>query len=171
MFSDFGVRLNNRICSTVGLPYPSDLSPWDIANFSCVDDKLYRGSQPSISGSRWIEKRGMYEISLRAEGPLPKRGLCIRVDNFGAPSFQQVSDFISFLGSARFNGSIAFVHCEDGLGRTGTFVACYRVSRYGWNARQAVQEAMRFRFAGLWFKPMTEAQIKFVYEWEAKNKA
>jgi hypothetical protein len=40
------------------------------------------------------------------------------------------------------NGRV-FVHCKDGVDRTGTVVALYRISREGWASGDALAEAER----------------------------
>ena len=37
-----------------------------------------------------------------------------------------------------------FIHCHHGKDRTGTVVACYRISHDGWTAERAKYEAQRY---------------------------
>ena len=42
-----------------------------------------------------------------------------------------------------------FVHCRRGADRTGTIIACYRITHDGWNADQAKKEARRYGLSRL----------------------
>ena len=42
-----------------------------------------------------------------------------------------------------------YVHCLHGSDRTGTVVACYRISHENWTADKAIAEALDYGMAGL----------------------
>ena len=42
-----------------------------------------------------------------------------------------------------------FVHCRRGADRTGTIIACYRITHDGWNADQAKKEARLYGLSRL----------------------
>jgi atypical dual specificity phosphatase len=51
----------------------------------------------------------------------------IPVKDFCPPTVAQIEHFLSLIGDAR--GAKTIVHCEGGIGRTGTFAAAYWVAK------------------------------------------
>ena len=57
------------------------------------------------------------------------RFLCLPVPDGGTPTIEQAREFIRFVDQQRRVQSPVAVHCEAGLGRTGTMVAVYLISQ------------------------------------------
>jgi atypical dual specificity phosphatase len=55
--------------------------------------------------------------------------LCLPVPDGGAPRFEQVREFTNFVDTQRTISHPVAVHCEAGLGRTGTIIAAYLISQ------------------------------------------
>lgn len=55
--------------------------------------------------------------------------LCLPVPDGGAPTFEQAEEFVRFVEAQRTARRPVAVHCEAGLGRTGTMLAAYLVWR------------------------------------------
>jgi atypical dual specificity phosphatase len=55
--------------------------------------------------------------------------LCLPVAEGGAPNLEQAGEFVSFVQEHRHAQRPVAVHCEAGLGRTGTMLAVYLISQ------------------------------------------
>lgn len=64
--------------------------------------------------------------------------LCLPVPDGGAPTIEQAGEFVRFVGEHQAAGRPVAVHCEAGLGRTGTMLAVYLISQ-GETAEKAIQ--------------------------------
>ncbi|MGH7370059.1 MAG: fused DSP-PTPase phosphatase/NAD kinase-like protein, partial [Candidatus Methylomirabilaceae bacterium] len=65
------------------------------------------------------------------------RYLHLPVPDYGAPTIQQIDEFLAFVETAEGDGAVV-VHCFAGQGRTGTMLACALVDR-GMSAEQAIR--------------------------------
>jgi atypical dual specificity phosphatase len=54
--------------------------------------------------------------------------LCLPVPDGGAPTFEQTDEFIRFVKRQLAEQRAVAVHCEAGLGRTGTLLAAYLIA-------------------------------------------
>ncbi len=68
------------------------------------------------------------------------RSLHIPVLDNTCPTLSQIE---TFLEACRTTKPL-YVHCQAGCGRTGVFVACYRMTIQGWSLEQALEEAKKF---------------------------
>jgi atypical dual specificity phosphatase len=64
--------------------------------------------------------------------------LCLPLPDGGAPTMEQASEFLQFMREQRSTQRPVAVHCEAGLGRTGTMVALYLISE-GESAEAAIR--------------------------------
>jgi protein-tyrosine phosphatase len=55
--------------------------------------------------------------------------LCLPVPDGAAPTIQQVREFTNFVDAQQAMNNPVAVHCEAGLGRTGTMIAAYLISK------------------------------------------
>jgi tyrosine-protein phosphatase SIW14 len=122
-----------------------------LRNFHNVNSQIYRGGQPTLQGFQKLAQLGIRTvIDLREPGDRSlaekkivegagMRYVSVPMRGFQTPTSEQITKVLSL-----FNDSTAgpvFVHCRRGADRTGTVVACYRISHDGWENTRALAEA------------------------------
>ncbi len=123
-----------------------------IGNFVKVDDRVYRGAQPSSAGFRYLVDIGVKTIidlreadsRSRAEDRLvTSEGLKyinIPMTGLTPPTRAQIERILAILTDPT-SGPV-FVHCMRGADRTGAVIASYRIQHDGWDNAHALKEAM-----------------------------
>ncbi len=91
----------------------------------------------------------------------------IPVRDFEAPTLEQIEDFVAFAENARSEGKKLVVHCDAGIGRTGTMLACYLVSK-GYNAADAIEEVRAKRPGSL--ETIEQEEVVLKYEGKSEHK-
>jgi len=126
--------------------------PAGLHNFHQVNDHVYRGAQPSKEGFQSLASLGVKTvIDLRGGGGRSRdeqkvveaagmRYIAIPFDGFEAPSDEQIAKVLALLNDG--SSGPVFVHCRRGADRTGTVIACYRISHDHWDAKKALAEAV-----------------------------
>jgi tyrosine-protein phosphatase SIW14 len=126
-------------------------TPAGVARFLPVNDHLYRGAQPSELGIDSLAKigirsiidlRGTGERSLVEKKQVEAAGMryfSVPMPAFGAPADSAIANVLGLLDDSK-NWPV-FIHCQRGKDRTGTVVACYRVTHDGWENERALKEA------------------------------
>jgi tyrosine-protein phosphatase SIW14 len=122
-----------------------------VPNFHQVNQYLFRGAQPSRQGFQSLASLGVKTIiDLRGEGGRSReekklveaagmRYIAMPFSGYAAPSDQQISKVLAMLNDEK--AGPVFVHCRRGADRTGTVIACYRISHDHWDNAKALQEA------------------------------
>lgn len=72
------------------------------------------------------------------------RQVWIPVEDFTAPTLQQMIEFVDVVSDSTANGDPVAVHCTAGLGRSGTMAAVYLVAN-GATADQAITRVRDLR--------------------------
>jgi len=126
----------------------------ELPNFYQVNDHLYRGGQPRPGGIRKLSELGVKTIvNLRAEQDLSRaeekeaglvniRYFNVPMAGIGRPTEAEVSKVMAIIDAPE-NWPV-FIHCRRGSDRTGTVVACYRISHDRWDGQRATAEAKKF---------------------------
>lgn len=86
--------------------------------------------------------------------------LHLPIEDMTAPDIEQVERFVRFVDRMIARGTAVGVHCHAGLGRTGTMIACYLVTR-GMSPEQAIEHVRRVRPGSI----QTDLQEHTVHRW------
>ena len=155
------------LCSAAAVAQDAT-SDAELPKFEQVTDRLYRGGQPRAGGLLRLRELGIDTIvNLRGASKttsaeeLEARALGFNYFNVSLPNWGRPQDNrvrrILLIVAAPQNGRV-FVHCKDGVDRTGTIVALHRVTHQGWATNQALAEADRhgMRRIQFWMRDYTE---------------
>ena len=125
-----------------------------LPNFQQVNATLYRGAQPPVESLKSLSDKGIKTIinlrgasnETRAEEQ-QARALGIKFFNLqfpplSKPDFSQVDQALALINDPA--NQPVFVHCKHGEDRTGTVIACYRMTHDNWDDEQAIIEAKKF---------------------------
>lgn len=130
-----------------------------LPNFYRVNDRLYRGGQPTEDGLKRLFQLGVKTIvnlrdnddRARAEEAAALRAglryFNVSLPTFHRPSTEKVSEIMSIINAPE--NQPVFVHCKRGSDRTGMIVAIYHIEHDAWTDGEAKEEAERFGL-GFW---------------------
>ncbi len=147
-----------------------------LPNFHPVNNRLFRGGQPSREGFEVLREKGVgIVIDLRNRGKSAARerklveGLGLQYVSLpwkagGFPTAQEVQRFFTVMDQNP--GKKVFVHCRRGSDRTGYMIGLYRVTREGWSAKEAADEMEEYGFHGLLYRHLKNNLFKL----EAQSK-
>jgi len=93
------------------------------------------------------------------------------IGDYGLPSPEQMQIILDHLDQAYRQGRKTYLHCQGGIGRTGTVVGCYLV-RQGLSGQQALDQLAEWwhgvpKSAHYPHSPETHEQENFVRNWRA----
>ncbi|HET7112496.1 MAG TPA: tyrosine-protein phosphatase [Pyrinomonadaceae bacterium] len=140
----------------------------ELPRFHQVSDRLYRGAQPRDGGisklrelgiNTVINLRGADERTRAEEAEVRALGLNyfnVELPNWGRPQEARVARILELIAAPE-NGRV-FIHCKDGVDRTGMIAAIYHMTHDGWSSHQALAEAERLgmRRTQIWLRDYTE---------------
>jgi tyrosine-protein phosphatase SIW14 len=142
-----------------------------LPNFHQVDDHVYRGAQPSAEGWKELAKLGIHVVvDLRPDGELHEhwagserhaveaagmRYISVPMQGWAKPDSKEIARALAELKS----GEGVFVHCRGGIDRTGTVIACYRMTHDHWTNERALEEA---RAEGM--NPLQKAMQQYILD-------
>lgn len=118
--TDRGTRVTEGV---MGCAYPSTERALD--EISCQGVRVLVNLHKKPHDPHRLSRHGMREVHLP-------------VEDFAAPTAEQIESGVAAILEARAAGEAVAVHCGGGLGRTGTLLACYLVCSQGLGAREAI---------------------------------
>lgn len=130
----------------------ADLYP-ELPRLQQISERLYRGAQPRRGGLQRLTELGIKTVinlrgtdaKTRADAAEAKSlGLNyfnIPLPIWGRPNDADVRRIMEIINAPESGG--VFVHCRDGIDRTGMIVALHRISSEGWSTETATAEALR----------------------------
>jgi len=129
----------------------------------------------SVYDFEFLKENGFEAIVSLTEFPLNEAlieefGFSVKhipVRDFEAPTLEQIEEFIAFAEKARAEGKKLVVHCDAGIGRTGTVLACYLVSK-GYSAAKAIEEVRVKRPGSV--ETIEQEELVMKYEAQDRNK-
>jgi tyrosine-protein phosphatase SIW14 len=139
-----------------------------LPNFQKVNDEVYRGAQPTELGFKSLARLGIKTvIDLRQIGEHSQadeekavqgngmRYVSVPMKGMSTPTSLQVSAVLALLEDAA--AGPVFVHCRRGADRTGTVIACYRISHDHWETEKALSEARSYGMS--WFERAMQTYV------------
>ena len=125
-----------------------------IKNFGCINEKFYRGAQPSGRDYAALASAGVKTIvDLQNDGEANEEGLVeaagmkffrIGMSDSSWPSPDKTAQFLKIINNPA--NQPVFVHCHGGRHRSGAMTAIYRMTHDGWDADRAYAEMKQYGF-------------------------
>ena len=149
----------------------------ELPNLHKVNEHLYRGGQPRPGGIKRLSDLGIKTVvNLRGEDELSRseqreakryniRYFSVPMAGIGRPTDAEMSKVMGIVDAPE-NWPV-FVHCKHGADRTGTVVACYRISHDRWDAEKATAEARRLGMS--WIEAGMRSYISDYYRSHLKT--
>lgn len=139
-----------------------------IDNFGIVNERYYRGAQPTGRAYADLAAAGVkLVIDLQEDGLASEQAFVqkagmkfvrIPMNTRVAPTSDQVALFLKLVNDPA--NQPVYVHCAGGRHRTGVMTAVYRMTQEGWTADKAFQEMKQYRFGADFLHPEFK---RFVY--------
>jgi uncharacterized protein (TIGR01244 family) len=139
------------ILGAASMAFAAEQQAAGVPNFHMVNETLYRGGQPTSEGFASLAKIGVKTVvDLRNKDEDAKaeerivtaagmKYVGVPLNGMEAPSADNLAKVLKVFNDA--SAGPVFVHCRRGADRTGTVVACYRISHDHWDNTKALSEA------------------------------
>lgn len=144
-------------------------------NFSwLIQDEIAGMARPMsmVADLEFLKDNGIEAIVSLTEVPLHKTLIeefgfeykHIPIPDLASPTQEQIEEFVSFVNNLTTSKKKIVVHCDAGIGRTGTMLACYLVNK-GCSASLAITEVRKKRPGSI----ETAEQEDTVVKYEERN--
>jgi predicted protein tyrosine phosphatase len=150
----------------------SKLTGIPIIRHSQITPQLYVGAQYGRRGKRMLEQAGIEgDVNLRTEFDDAAHGLALAqychlpTTDDEAPSFEHLSQGVTFIERVISGGGKVYIHCAGGVGRAPTLAAAYLITQ-GMTLDQALALIQRTR-PFIYIMPPQMAQLR---EFEARTR-
>jgi Dual specificity phosphatase, catalytic domain len=133
---------------------------WEQPNYSQIEDGLFLGGyvrKPPPDAKAVLnlcETEDSYLLVAHRWEPIP--------DTEPAPTLDWLREQVRFIEAQRESGRAVFVHCRNGVSRSGMVVVAYLMSRHRWSR----DEALTFVRSRRDIVPPNPAFMRLLQEWE-----
>jgi protein tyrosine/serine phosphatase len=149
-------------------PAELDFPNVKIENFGQMDERFYRGAQPSAEDFQALKDLGVKTvINLRDEPKeyekstvesLGMKYVHIPMSGWKTPKQKSIDEFLKVVNDPETG--VFFVHCKAGIHRTGVVGAVYRYTKYSWDYEQVYKEMKNYNFFSGWFHGPLKSYVK-----------
>ena len=148
-----------------------------IANFGQMDERFYRGAQPTAEDYKALKELGINTvIDLRKDSETYSKStvesLGMKYVNIPMTGWttkdSSVAEFLNTINDTA-NGKV-YVHCAAGKHRTGLVGAIYRLENYGWDYDTAYKEMKNYEYFSGLFHRKIKGYVKDYFEKFGKEK-
>ena len=147
-------------------------------NFSWVVEGKLAGSGLPVTEDEfeWLVDQGIKSVVTVREVALPSEWfdggdidyLHLQVEDFGAPTIEELDQAVDFIDQKISNGRPVMVHCAAGKGRTGAVIAAYLVKKQSLTAERAIAKLRGIRPGSV--QSVSQETVVSMYEKYLKSK-